>query len=73
MATSAERAAWRPWQTINDEASDQEQKTDLQTRDSDTNMCCLNHTDIVRTIADGEKERFLVLFNKLNNQRLLKR
>lgn len=43
----------------------------LDPRYSHTNMCCLNHAYIVRTIADGKKNSLLILLDQLNDKRFL--
>jgi hypothetical protein len=40
-------------------------------RDSDSDMCCLDHTDIVRSISDCEENCFQVLLDELDNESFL--
>ena len=73
MATSADRAACRPFAYRQQRASHQKTSIYLKTGDTDTNMCRLDHADVIRTITNSQKQRLLVFLDKLNDQGLLQR
>jgi len=50
-----------------------QEKTNLDSRDSNSNMSSLDHRHVVRSISDGEKDRGSVVFDELDDESLLKR
>lgn len=45
----------------------------LDSGDANTDVSGLNHANIIRTIANGKQNRFLVLLDKLNDEGFLER
>jgi hypothetical protein len=42
-------------------------------RDADANVRCLNHGHVVGAVADGKQDRFGIVLDELDNERLLQR
>lgn len=71
---SAERAACNPCKFhLSAMQKQQPRCTDLDSRNTDTNMCGLDHANIVGTITDCQKNCLLVLFHEFYDESLLKR
>lgn len=72
MATSAARAACKPYiRRVNTNDLEETGTTYLNTRDTNSDVSRLNHTHVVGTISDSQKDRLLILFDKLHDESLL--
>jgi hypothetical protein len=73
MATSADLAACKPWirRKLDTSRRILSEYAYLDTRDTDTDMCSLNHTNIVSAITDSEQDCFLILLDQLYYESLL--
>ena len=74
MATSEARAAWRPYEESEHQKSIHTQvQAHLETRDTDANVRSLDHTDIIRAVADRERHRAHAVLDEPHDERLLQR